>query len=79
MQTHFSFKVNGIPLDFTSMNVTGPKLFQVFTIVDGERKRFHLHADGSEYLTFALPDECPEFLKVILPEINKEIHLVYSE
>lgn len=62
MQTYFSLTINGIELDFISMNTSGPKLFQVFVNIDGKRTRFHMKGNGTNTLSFAMPQDCPTFL-----------------
>lgn len=73
MQTYFSLQINGIDLDFISMNITGPKLFQVFTTVEGQKTRYHLQGNGVDQLSFAMPDQCPQFLLDIEDQISDAI------
>ncbi|WEK21332.1 MAG: hypothetical protein P0Y49_09280 [Candidatus Pedobacter colombiensis] len=73
MQTYFSLDIKGISLELISMNVTGPKLFQVFTMVDGKKKRFHMQGKDAENLAFVHPHDCPDFLLNLQDEIITKI------
>lgn len=77
MQTNFSINVDGQTFDLVSMNVTGPKLFQLFAIVNGKRERFHLQGDGANPLRFCLPEHVPQSLRVLERGISDEIFSAY--
>jgi len=60
------------------MNIYGPKLFQVFAIIDGQKKRFHMQGNGADSLEFTLRSECPQFLLDIEEQIREELAKKYS-
>ncbi|WP_299568475.1 hypothetical protein [uncultured Pedobacter sp.] len=73
MDTYFSMTVNGIQMDFISMNVLAPKLFQVFVEINGKSTRFHLQGNGTDTLEFVMRDECPSFLLEVESQIAEQI------
>lgn len=77
MNTYFSLTINSIPLDFISMNVTGPKLFQVFATVNGEKRRFHMQGNDTTPLEFTHRNDCPKLLLDIESQIREEIFRKY--
>jgi len=60
------------------MNIYGPKLFQVFAMIDGQKKRFHMQGNGADSLEFTLRLECPQFLLDIEEQIREELAKKYS-
>lgn len=75
MKTNFLIELQGLQLEILSMNVSGPKLFQVWTTIDGQKNRFHFKGDGINPLKFALPEETPSFL--LEKEISAAIFELY--
>ncbi|WP_031287171.1 hypothetical protein [Sphingobacterium sp. IITKGP-BTPF85] len=55
------------------MNVSLPKLFQVFVLVDNKKKRFLLQQTEQGNLGFAMPETCPAGLLAIEKEIAAEV------
>ena len=78
METTFSLTIRGTQFDFINMNVTGPKLFQIFSTLTGERKRYHIHLNEKGSLEFALRDECPQELLAYEAEISDAILQKYK-
>lgn len=78
METSFSLNIRATKFDFINMNVTGPKLFQVFSTINGRRERYHIHLNESGSLEFAMPGECPKELLEYEAEISDAILQKYK-
>ena len=62
MKTNFSLDIKGTAMDFISMNGLAPKIFQVFAVTDGVKKRYHMQGNGIDELSFVNRNDCPQFL-----------------
>lgn len=60
MQTYFTINLGSQQFDCVRMNVTAPKLFQVFTQVNNEKRRFHIQGNGIDTLLFVNRADVPE-------------------
>lgn len=78
MPTYFTIHVNNTQFDIISMNVHEPKLFQVWTIMDNGKKRFHLKRSDAGDLVFAMPGDCPPELLAMEREIAREVLANYG-
>lgn len=73
MATQFNINIGGIDFNILSMNAYQPKLFQVWVVIDNQRKRFHLKQSEEGNLVFAMRDDCPAELLALEDEIASEI------
>lgn len=78
MATQFNIKVGGIDFNILSMNAYQPKLFQVWVVIENQRKRFHLKQSEEGNLVFAMREDCPAELLAMENEIAAEVIVAYT-
>lgn len=61
MTTRFLASINGVDFEFISMDVSKPRLFQVYVTHNGQKLRFHIQANKEGEFLIPLKNEvCPE-------------------
>jgi hypothetical protein len=77
MANSFRITIEGIDVEVNSMNVLKPILFRIYVMIEGVKKRFHIHGDGTS-LVFCQPDNVPAHILKLESEISGEIVLQYK-
>lgn len=60
MITKFTKDVAGIEFEFNPMNILKLQLFQIYTVFEGSRHRFHMQITDEGVFKITDPVKCPE-------------------
>lgn len=79
MKSKFNIVIDDVVFEFMTMNVQRIQLFQVYTDVNGVKKRFHMQLAEDGTLKFALPEECPAHLLALEQTLSDHVFSVLAE